>query len=326
MKNIILSLLVILVPALVATAALTPYEILDAQSSEPQEAVNRLCPIGNEPIDGETFVMYDGHRVGFCCGGCDSKFLAWSKADKDAFVLNAASDDGEQSVEESKPKEMEREPYILETCPVSGERLGSMGEPVEVIVEGRPVKLCCSGCKKDLTATPDKYLAIVDAAFAEQQRPFYMVETCVVSGEPLVEDGEDIGVDVVVNHRLFRVCCKSCVKKVRKDPAKYLDVLNAKIAEAQRPLYPMEYCLVRGEKGRLGSMGEPYELVVGNRLARFCCKGCVPKFKDDPAPFIAKIDAAWEPVFARLAKERLEKAEKEAKDVEEQGSHDGDHL
>lgn len=286
------------------------------QASAPQalasyvgaDAINTLCPIGKEAIDGKTFATYEGHKVGFCCGGCDSKFLAWSKDKKDAFVqasLSQGASAGQGG--DANQQEMEAEPYTLTTCPVSGEALGAMGEPVEVTAEGRLVKLCCKGCTKKFEAEPKKYLEVVDAALAAQQRPYYMVDTCVVSGEPLVEDGKDIGVDVVIKNRLFRVCCKGCIKKLEKDPARYCDVLNEMIAAAQRPHYPLDHCLVRGETSKLGSMGEPYEVVVGNRLARFCCKGCLPKFQEKPATFLAQLDAAWAPVLAKQAEGHAEK-------------------
>lgn len=41
-------------------------------------------------------------------------------------------------------------------CPVSGEMLGTMGEPIKVSVNGHEVWICCSGCKEDLLADPDK--------------------------------------------------------------------------------------------------------------------------------------------------------------------------
>lgn len=44
-------------------------------------------------------------------------------------------------------------------CPVSGEMLGTMGEPEKVEVEGQQVWICCDGCKDKLLADPDKYLA-----------------------------------------------------------------------------------------------------------------------------------------------------------------------
>ena len=44
-------------------------------------------------------------------------------------------------------------------CPVSGEELGSMGAPIKVDVKGKPVFICCEGCKEELLAKPDEYLA-----------------------------------------------------------------------------------------------------------------------------------------------------------------------
>ena len=47
-------------------------------------------------------------------------------------------------------------------CPVSGEELGAMGDPVKVVVKGRTVFLCCDGCEEALRADPDKYLKKLD--------------------------------------------------------------------------------------------------------------------------------------------------------------------
>ncbi|MFO0915904.1 MAG: efflux RND transporter periplasmic adaptor subunit [Pirellulales bacterium] len=44
-------------------------------------------------------------------------------------------------------------------CPVAEFRLGSMGTPMKVDVKGRPVFICCDGCRESLLAEPDKYLA-----------------------------------------------------------------------------------------------------------------------------------------------------------------------
>jgi hypothetical protein len=40
-------------------------------------------------------------------------------------------------------------PYPLTVCVVSGEKLGSMGEPHVFGHEGQQIKLCCDGCLKD---------------------------------------------------------------------------------------------------------------------------------------------------------------------------------
>ena len=43
-------------------------------------------------------------------------------------------------------------------CPVSGKRLGSMGQPIAVSVGDRSVYICCPGCAKKLHADPAIYL------------------------------------------------------------------------------------------------------------------------------------------------------------------------
>lgn len=46
-------------------------------------------------------------------------------------------------------------------CPVSGEELGSMGDPVVVSHEGKEVKLCCDSCVAEFKADPAKFAAMV---------------------------------------------------------------------------------------------------------------------------------------------------------------------
>jgi hypothetical protein len=47
-------------------------------------------------------------------------------------------------------------------CPVSDEPLGSMGTPIKVTIEGRDVFLCCEGCRDQIVAEPQKFLAKLD--------------------------------------------------------------------------------------------------------------------------------------------------------------------
>ena len=53
-------------------------------------------------------------------------------------------------------------------CPVSGERLGSMGKPMKVTVKGQTVFLCCPGCEEDLRKEPDKFLQKVKTGRGDQ--------------------------------------------------------------------------------------------------------------------------------------------------------------
>ncbi len=59
----------------------------------------------------------------------------------------------------AKPKSAPKEkPYTLDTCIVSDEKLGEMGEPFVTSYKGQQVKMCCKACNKDFSKNPDKYL------------------------------------------------------------------------------------------------------------------------------------------------------------------------
>jgi len=69
------------------------------------------------------------------------------------------------------------------------------------------------------------------------------------------------------------------------------DLAKAKAA------YPLTTCVVSGEALEGGDMGAPIDYVYKqegkpDRLVRFCCKMCVPKFKKDPAKYLKQIDDA----------------------------------
>lgn len=52
--------------------------------------------------------------------------------------------------------------------------------------------------------------------------------------------------------------------------------------------YPLSTCAVAGKT--LGSMGAPVIHIHEGRQVKFCCKGCLPSFKKDPAKYLAKVD------------------------------------
>lgn len=61
-------------------------------------------------------------------------------------------------------------------------------------------------------------------------------------------------------------------------------------AAESAPAYPLQTCVVSGEK--LGAMGDPVDYMHEGRLVRFCCKGCIGKFKADPQTYLKKLDEA----------------------------------
>jgi len=82
----------------------------------------------------------------------------------------------------------------------------------------------------------------------------------------------------------------------KKDPAPAaLQALMAKTpdekakVEAQLPSYPLKTCLVSGDD--LGGMGETVNTLYGERLIRFCCKGCVKSFNKNPSKYLPKLDS-----------------------------------
>jgi len=58
-------------------------------------------------------------------------------------------------------------PYTLETCVVSGDKLGEMGKPFVYEYKGREIKFCCKNCLKDFNKEPAKYVKKIEEAEAK---------------------------------------------------------------------------------------------------------------------------------------------------------------
>lgn len=56
--------------------------------------------------------------------------------------------------------------YPIDVCILSGEKLGSMGDPIVMKHEGTEVRLCCAGCVDEFKKNPAKYVAKLAAAKA----------------------------------------------------------------------------------------------------------------------------------------------------------------
>lgn len=256
-----------------------------AAGASAQDAENDTCPVSGRAVAASApTATHNGHTVGFCCGGCVGAFMAWDEQRKNGFVLTLAS----QPMEEA-PAAFEGDPYVLGTCPISGAALGEGA--VAKKIEGREVRFCCGGCPAAFEASRDEKMAALNKKMIEDQMPYYPLTTCIVAGEPLFEDGEDVGTNAVIGNRLVRVCCSACKKKVMADPSPYIAKLDKAVKEAQRDAYPVTTCPISG--GELGHMGEPTEIVVANRLVRFCCGMCDSKLVKNPTAFIAELDKAW---------------------------------
>lgn len=252
------------------------------------EPVNQTCPIsGNAFDEPAATVEVNGHTVGFCCPDCVAPFEAWSAEKKASYVEASLKQDAAQPEAEAEIGN----PYPLTTCPISGEKLGSMGDPIVKKYDEREVRYCCDGCPEAFEKDLDASWAKLDKKIIKAQTPYYPLETCVQCGSPI--SGEDAQpVEFVLRNRMIRTCSDDCKQAVLANPAPAWKTLDAAVKQAQGPHYPLDACAVSDEK--LGEMGDPVDMVIGNRLVRLCCDGCKDKLVEDAPAVLAKIDAAWE--------------------------------
>lgn len=144
------------------------------------------------------------------------------------------------------------------TCPIlDGSRLGSMGTPVKLVIDGKSVFVCCSGCTDKANAEPGKTAAKAAALAAGKTTTL----TKPSSTKPTVSEEE---------------------AEIRTALAKLPDT-DRLLAELQR------FCPVQEE--RLGSMGVPLKEMLDGKPVFVCCKGCRTALLKQPAVMLAKVEA-----------------------------------
>ncbi len=180
------------------------------------------------------------------------------------------------------------DPYPFDTCPITGKKLGSMGDPLTTVYDGREVRFCCPSCppkfEKDLAASFVK----LDEKIIKDQVRMYPLTTSVMTGKELpASPAEPCG--FVYGNRLVRLGAESEKADLQKDSKKYLGELDRAVIAKQGKDYPSQTCFVSNEKLG-GDMGDPVDIVIAGRLIRLCCNSCKKDLEKEPAKFIAKID------------------------------------
>lgn len=141
-------------------------ETLAKLSPEDRKAVEaqRFCPVmeyGRLGAMGAPIkVMVEGKSVFVCCEGCSEDAVEGGKEtlEKVAKLTAASAVLAKLSREDRTAAEAQKYCAIAE-----GSLLGSMGAPIKLVMEGKPVFLCCKGCVKKAEANPAATLAKVDA-------------------------------------------------------------------------------------------------------------------------------------------------------------------
>lgn len=161
-------------------------------------------------VETPVVVNHEGREIKFCCNNCKGKFEA-----DPAAVLSKV---------DAAIVEQQKAHYPLDTCVVSGDKLGGHGEVVEYVYNNRLIRLCCADCEGAIKKDPAAVISKLDAAVVEKQKDGYALTKCPVSGQDLGSMGEPK--NVVVANQLIKLCCGGCEKQIRKDPAKFLAMVN----------------------------------------------------------------------------------------------------
>jgi transposase-like protein len=95
--------------------------------------------------------VYANRLVRFCCPDCVKPF----NADPAKYL----------AMVDAAVIEQQKDAYPLKTCPVSGEELGGVGEPVTKVYGVTMVKFCCNGCVNKFEADYSASMAKVTDAW-----------------------------------------------------------------------------------------------------------------------------------------------------------------
>lgn len=177
-----------------------------------------VCVVTSETLGGEgskPFIYaYEGRELRFTSEDCVAKF----EADAAGYIekIDAAI------------IAQQKDHYPVTTCLVSDEPLDVEGEPRDVVVDNRLVRVCCPGCIKELKADPAKFLKALDEAIIKAGSENYPIDYCIVSEDPLGNMGEPA--NVIVAGRLVKICCPGCSRALEREPAKFIALLDAAAA------------------------------------------------------------------------------------------------
>jgi len=175
-----------------------------------------ICPIMEKPVDATMkSTVVNGQQVFVCCPPCIAKI----QADVEGSLKKVNASYVSFVTKERQAKSDQLHATAQGICPVTGNKLGSMGAPIKVKVGEEEVAfLCCKGCVgKQIKA---EHWTTIQTNLATAQK------TCPVMGKAVDASMKS----TVVNGRKIFVCCPPCIEKIKADPATYVAKLDAQIA------------------------------------------------------------------------------------------------
>ncbi len=154
----------------------------------------------------------------------------------------------------------------LPNCPI-------MDEPVNLAMsiptDDGPVYFCCEGCIPKYQKNPEKFATKVAAQRKALAHRAKVQVSCPVTHKPV-----DKKLFVESNGQKIYVCCKGCIGKYQRDPAKYASGLaNSYSFQTKCPV-----------------MGGDIDPMVSSKLSTgetiyYCCAGCDKPLREKPAKY-----------------------------------------
>ena len=162
--------------------------------------------------------------------------------------------------------------WVQKICPVSGEKLGTKGDPVKILAGEQIAFLCCPACQgRPIDADHWK---TIQGRIAQAQG------ICPIMEKAVNADMKSI----VINGQRVFVCCPPCIPKIQSDPvgsfqkvkASYVKFMNVeRTAESERIQRKAQgICPVSGKQ--LADSVAPFKVKFGEQETGFlCCQDCV---------------------------------------------------
>ncbi|MBI2804490.1 MAG: efflux RND transporter periplasmic adaptor subunit [Planctomycetes bacterium] len=217
---------------------LDPGDVIVTAGSFLVDAETRLNPAAGS--------IYFGGSGGSKSGSSVTSVRPSTPADEDAKVKAALEklSDADRKLAEAQV-----------TCPIlEGSRLGSMGVPIKLMLEGQPVLLCCIGCQGKAKAKAKETVKLVEELTAKALKRE-----------------------------------RSKVSPKRLDPEAEIQAELTKLgAEDRRLAVEQRLCPMSGQ--RLGSMGVPTKHMIQGQAVFLCCAACDAPALENPAKTLAKVN------------------------------------
>lgn len=136
------------------------------ESDGPRIERQKVCPVLGGPLGSmgtPVKVLVGDQPMYLCCKGCVSKVRenpelylkkvgpsesqTVGKSSADQITIATATSSDQKNIAEQG------------SCPVLGGRLGAMGTPTKITINGQTLFVCCKGCVAKVVDKPDQYLA-----------------------------------------------------------------------------------------------------------------------------------------------------------------------